>query len=75
MRQHKTESLYSRFVTRVLIPAFLWMGILMILLGFLSVVGPKDPEYAPFFLIGGMTVAFWILGYLVHRDLSGRTRL
>ena len=72
MRRQKSQSHYSWFVTRIIIPGLLWGGILMILMGFLSVVGPKDPEYAPFFVIVSGTVVFWILCYMVYRDLSGR---
>lgn len=62
-----TRGLYLCVVTNIIIPGFLWGGILMTLVGFLSIVGPKDPEYAAFFFIGGICVVGWITGRAFFR--------
>lgn len=71
-RQQKTQtqSMYSWFVRRMLIPGFLVAGILMILFGVFNMIGPKDPEYTPFLWMGIAVVAAWIFAWRFFHALN-----
>lgn len=65
-KEQTVQSFYFWFCNRMLIPAFLWAGVLMMLAGFASIGNIIDPLDG-FYFGEGMVL---ILGWIVFRKIA-----